>query len=54
MKAWWYQNVRDLAIRTSILNTVEHRYVRLYVGLEDAGYLIADLDPGIGKNELKK
>jgi cystathionine beta-lyase/cystathionine gamma-synthase len=31
------------------LNNVEHRYVRLYVGLEDAGYLIADLDQALAK-----
>jgi cystathionine beta-lyase/cystathionine gamma-synthase len=31
------------------INTAEHRYVRLYVGLEDAGYLIADLDQALAK-----
>ena len=31
------------------VNNAEHRYVRLYVGLEDAGYLIADLDQAFAK-----
>jgi cystathionine beta-lyase/cystathionine gamma-synthase len=31
------------------VNNAEHRYVRLYVGLEDAGYLIADLDQALAK-----
>ncbi|MCW3120395.1 MAG: aminotransferase class I/II-fold pyridoxal phosphate-dependent enzyme [Chitinophagaceae bacterium] len=28
-------------------NNKEHRYVRLYIGLEEAGYLIADLDQAL-------
>src|SRR6185295_17656970 len=28
----------------------EHRYIRLYVGLEDAGYLIKDLSQALEKN----
>jgi cystathionine beta-lyase/cystathionine gamma-synthase len=28
----------------------EHRYIRLYVGLEDAGYLINDLSQALEKN----
>lgn len=31
------------------VNNAEHRYVRLYVGLEEAGYLIADLDQALAK-----
>ena len=27
----------------------EHRYIRLYVGLEEAGYLIKDLDQALEK-----
>jgi cystathionine beta-lyase/cystathionine gamma-synthase len=27
----------------------EHRYVRMYAGLEDAGYLIADLEQALGQ-----
>jgi cystathionine beta-lyase/cystathionine gamma-synthase len=28
----------------------EHRYLRLYTGLEDAQYLIKDLDQALNKN----
>ena len=27
----------------------EHRYVRMYVGLEEASYLVADLEQALGK-----
>ena len=28
---------------------IEHRYVRMYVGLEEASYLVADLEQALGK-----
>ncbi len=31
------------------MKNAEHRYVRLYVGLEDAGYIIEDLDQALNK-----
>jgi cystathionine beta-lyase/cystathionine gamma-synthase len=30
-------------------NNIEHQYIRMYSGLEDASYLIADLEQALSK-----